>query len=244
MKRNARLTSTTSRVMLLATAIALCGILTHADALTIDSSILSITGGWWDSPPPPGQYTSGTFDETGTAGEWLTLAHSDGMNLATCFLDSFDLHLSARSRGWTYALSPLDSGWMSMTATSTTLFHAETTQLTIGVNEDYQSDDNEGSLQVTLTDVTAHATLLNLNGWPNYHTYVLNTDPSHQYELVISGATGGLWDGWDARMDVQLQIWDCAPDGGVTLLLLAGALFALVGVKHAGFRPTSQAFRP
>jgi hypothetical protein len=245
MKQNAKIRFTARCVSLIASVVSICGIGTNAFCITIDSSDFRTWGNWsesWGILGGDSYHVSDSFSSTRTDGQPLSTfvqSNPHQWNSASCSLDSFDLSMSANSAAWNPFYGGPSSGTsIGINAVGTTLFHVASTKLAITLNA-YSFWDYfpfEQDMQVILRDVTTSATLLNVDHLdePNENrisaSYNLDVDPSHEYEFTISGWIGA-YDAKYANMSAQVQIGETIPDSGMTLVLLAGSLSALLWAK-------------
>lgn len=225
----------------MAALLAFCGIGYTACAITIDSSQLSIWGGWSEYWTAGGQnyHTSDTFSSTRTDGQPVSTSVQSSphaWNSASSTLGAFNLSMSADSVAW----NPAGSGTsIGINALGTTLFHVGSTRLAFTLNalSYWNYFMTEQDMQVTLRDVTASVTLLSVDhldepmGQPVNLGYNFDVDPSHQYEFTISGWINAF-DAKEANMSLQVELGDGVPDLGMTLLLLAGSLSALIWARQ------------
>ena len=258
----------TRRVSLIASVVSLCGIGTNAFCITIDSSDFSAWGNWsevWGMTGGDSYRTSDSFSSSRTDGQPLSTyvqSNPHQWNSASCSLDAFDLSMVAHSAAWNpFGGGPSSGTSIGINAAGTTTFHVASvasTKLAIALTA-YSFWDYfpfEQDMQVVLRDVTASATLLNIDhldepgGIRINESYSIDVDPSHEFEFTISGSIGA-YDAKYANMSAQVQIGETLPDSGVTFVLLAGSLSALLWAKRVSrvfrfawspARPTSVGF--
>jgi hypothetical protein len=232
----------------------ICGVVPNAPCIIIDSTDYGVWGSWaetWGTPTTVLGSSSDTFSSTRTDGQPLSASvwsNPHQWNFGSASLDSFNLSMTAESAPWMPGWLGSPGTGISINATATTLFHVVGTKLALDLSaySHFNYFASEQDMQLTLQDITASTTLLNLAHLdePSLQhisgTYAIEVDPSHEFGLAISGWIGAF-DTKSAEMSLQVQLREAVPDSGVTWLLLAGSLSALFWAeKRLRFQPVFE----
>jgi len=216
-------------------------------AITVTSQDLQITASWWESWVDINhqQHSSiGSFNQSSSSDLQLSAAIQSapyGWVQASTTVSSYALGMSAFAEAWG---GPLPEGGLSLgssmtsQAIATTGFSAGGPQLGLSLNTTafYSYSSSEQDIALLLRDLTTSTTLLNLTRLDNaphvQDHYNFDVDPSHQYELVLSGIIHAF-DAKQVDMAMYVELSnERVPDGGRTLVWLGMALTGLYGTAR------------
>jgi hypothetical protein len=222
----------------------------RGNGIELISSALETHGNWseswfigddWYGSPDDGEWhsASSTFSSSTLGIGALLVTSVSSLNnweYAHSSIDSFHLNMGSDSSPRDFLIPGGFSGFpgeeINIYSTAATRFRVSNPQLLLGLSgaADYNYEDSEQDMQVTLRDVTSGQTLLNLADLDDSrqfaYDYSFGVDRTHIFELELFGRINS----WDAKsVDMYSAVhMESVPDSGSTLALSALAMLGLL----------------
>jgi hypothetical protein len=230
---------------LICAALASCLACYSSSGITIISSEQSVESHWTEEwvVVPENPDDLGPEDYYRTAGEGL-VSEPHGWARGAVEVSAFEMRMeaSAAANGWWEGLPgdvQVERAYLGTSAQATTRFTTFARQIDIDVSTfaRFNYYDWEQDMRVTLLDLTSNNTLFDVDdldvlGWSNtVLSFELPVDPSHEYELTMSGYINAS-DAKYAEMSLNVSISE-VPDPVDTLPLFGLCLFGLVAARNA-----------